>query len=205
MNRAPGPDGDPREDRGESAVTSGPGDLEQDDFEVFVVRQRPWLEQRARSLAAQTGVDHHALFSHTVEVLHRRWGDLVPPRERTGRAFARRVVASRLRDLVRSGQARYEQPSADVRAILDRRMPADQWADDPEYEVLRKESRTRIHRAIRELPEPARSVIVLRTEELSLAEIAELLGLDGSEVRNALLRARRALKARLEEDDDDER
>jgi RNA polymerase sigma factor (sigma-70 family) len=169
------------------------------------VRQRAWLEQRARSLSAQTGADHHGLFSHTVVVLHRRWHDLVPPREHTGRAFARQVMANGLRDLARTGHARYEQPSEDVRALLEQRLPPNQWADDPEFEVLRKERRLRIHRAIRELPEPERWVMALRTEEHSLPAVAELLEMELADVRNAMLRARRALRARLEEGADDDR
>ena len=188
-------------------MSDGPrdGDPEQDDFEIFLVRQRAWLERRARSLAAQTGVDHHGLFSHTVVVLHRRWHDVVPPREHRGRAFARQVMANGVRDLARTGHARWEQPTGDVRALLERRIPPDQWADDPEYEVLRKERRLLIYRAIRELPEPDRWVMALRTEEHSVPAIAELLGMEPGDVRNAMLRGRRALRVRLEEGDDDDR
>lgn len=70
---------------------------------------------------------------------------------------------------------------------------------NPVDELERSEVETALHRAIAELPEERRIVVVLRDlEGLSYEEIAETLGLELGTVRSRLHRARMDLKAKLE-------
>jgi RNA polymerase sigma-70 factor (ECF subfamily) len=70
---------------------------------------------------------------------------------------------------------------------------------DPGLEVERSELEAALHRAIAELPEDRRIVVVLRDlEGLSYEEIAEALGLELGTVRSRLHRARMDLKDKLE-------
>ncbi|MDQ3032482.1 MAG: RNA polymerase sigma factor [Myxococcota bacterium] len=70
----------------------------------------------------------------------------------------------------------------------------------PEDEASRVQARALLERAIDALPESARVVVVLRDlEELSGAETADALGLTEEAVRVRLHRARRALRATIED------
>ncbi len=70
---------------------------------------------------------------------------------------------------------------------------------DPVDELERGELETALHRAIAELPEERRIVVVLRDlEGLSYEEIAAALELELGTVRSRLHRARMDLKAKLE-------
>jgi RNA polymerase sigma-70 factor, ECF subfamily len=82
--------------------------------------------------------------------------------------------------------------------LWTRRMETHAPPDDP---LVRGETSERVRRALRRLNKPDREVIVLRhLEELSIAEIAESLGLKPNAVEVRLHRARRRLKTLLEED-----
>ncbi|WP_152003846.1 RNA polymerase sigma factor [Desulfoluna spongiiphila] len=62
-----------------------------------------------------------------------------------------------------------------------------------------KEGRHTLSRALGELPENQRTAMVLRhTQELSYAEISEVMGLSLSAVESLLVRARRSLRRRLQ-------
>ena len=70
---------------------------------------------------------------------------------------------------------------------------------NPVDELERSELEAALHRAIAELPEERRIVVVLRDlEGLSYEEIAETLGLELGTVRSRLHRARMELKDKLE-------
>ena len=70
---------------------------------------------------------------------------------------------------------------------------------DPAAEVERSEVEQALHRAIAQLPEDRRIVVVLRDlEGLSYEEIAAALGLELGTVRSRLSRARTDLKEKLE-------
>lgn len=70
---------------------------------------------------------------------------------------------------------------------------------DPADELERSELETALHRAIAELPEERRIVVVLRdVEGLSYEEIAQALELELGTVRSRLHRARMDLKEKLE-------
>jgi RNA polymerase sigma-70 factor (ECF subfamily) len=70
---------------------------------------------------------------------------------------------------------------------------------NPETESLRRELGRAIERAIVLLPDDQRAVFVLtELHDLTLAEIAEALGVPVGTVKTRLLRAREQLRARLE-------
>jgi RNA polymerase sigma-70 factor (ECF subfamily) len=71
--------------------------------------------------------------------------------------------------------------------------------DEPGGDLERGEREAALHRAIAELPEDRRVVVVLRDlEGLSYDEIAAALGLELGTVRSRLHRARLDLKEKLE-------
>lgn len=73
----------------------------------------------------------------------------------------------------------------------------------PEGDLARVQARALIERAMDSLPEAFRVVLVLRdVEELSSAEAADTLGVTDEVVRVRLHRARRALRAQIEEEVD---
>ena len=84
------------------------------------------------------------------------------------------------------------------------------WKVDPIHEIadsaasaerraIRREEGIRLLAAIRELPVGLRQVLTLALEELPQREIAEVLGITENAVAIRMHRARRLLKARLEE------
>ncbi len=107
--------------------------------------------------------------------------------------LTRIVVHESLRRLQRRGRAHLEliEGAADDPASA---------RPSPEEDMARAQARTILEHAIDSLPENARVVLVLRDiEELSTAEVGEALGITEEAVRVRLLRARRAVRARLEE------
>jgi RNA polymerase sigma-70 factor, ECF subfamily len=72
------------------------------------------------------------------------------------------------------------------------------WSQNPERDLLSKETRLILDRAIRALPENYRAVLILRDiEELSSEEIAEIVGETVAAVKSRLHRARMALREML--------
>jgi RNA polymerase sigma-70 factor, ECF subfamily len=72
------------------------------------------------------------------------------------------------------------------------------WFGNPEQEFLAKVLREDLERALCELPEEHRIVVILSDlEEFKYAEIAETLGIPVGTVRSRLSRARAALQKRL--------
>ncbi len=69
----------------------------------------------------------------------------------------------------------------------------------PEEEVLRSEKIKMVHRAINELPEEQREIIVLRElEGMSYTEISAILGINEGTVKSRISRGRESLKKILE-------
>jgi len=73
------------------------------------------------------------------------------------------------------------------------------WSALPEDELLRGELREVLRRAIQELPETYRAVVLLRDlEELSTEETAEILDLSADVVKARLHRGRLAIRQKLD-------
>ena len=89
--------------------------------------------------------------------------------------------------------------------MRDRRWKVDPIAEiadsapSAERRAIRREEETRLLDAIRKLPVGLRQVLTLALEELPQREIAEVLGITENAVAIRMHRARRLLKARLEE------
>lgn len=76
--------------------------------------------------------------------------------------------------------------------LVDRR-------DSPFESAAHEEVRARVEQELRQVPEPYRTVVILRDiEELSYEEIAEVLGVSLGTVKSRLMRGREALKKRLQ-------
>jgi len=72
------------------------------------------------------------------------------------------------------------------------------WSQTPEAELLEGEARGVLTRAIDQLPESYRAVLILRdVEDLSNEEVTEILGESISTVKSRLHRARMALREQL--------
>ena len=74
------------------------------------------------------------------------------------------------------------------------------WSGLPDRQMLQSEMKQELDRAIGDLPENYRSVIVLRdVEELSTLETANVLNLTEDVVKTRLHRARLAVRQKLDE------
>jgi len=72
------------------------------------------------------------------------------------------------------------------------------WSRTPEAELLDGEARTVLARAIDQLPDTYRAVLILRdVEELSNEESARILGESVGSIKSRLHRARMALREQL--------
>jgi RNA polymerase sigma-70 factor, ECF subfamily len=106
------------------------------------------------------------------------------------------------------GRLRQRRPTADLREIdaMDEQgearvifLPSGRQ-DNPESSVARAEVRRLLERAVDQLPDPFRSVFVMRDiEEMSVEETASQLGLRPETVKTRLHRARRLLRQALNE------
>ena len=73
--------------------------------------------------------------------------------------------------------------------------------NDPEEQLLRKQTAMKIHRILHDLKEPYKEVFQLRTfGDLSFAEIGELFGKSESWARVTYYRSRMMIKEELDED-----
>ena len=105
------------------------------------------------------------------------------------------------------GRLRGRRPSADLTEIESRPptqsliipFPNSSQQLDPERTMAQREIQLIVERAIDELPEAFRTVLVARViEEMSVEETADLLGIRPETVKTRLHRARRLLKEALE-------
>jgi RNA polymerase sigma-70 factor (ECF subfamily) len=77
--------------------------------------------------------------------------------------------------------------------------PSVDWAPSAEEMVARAEAREHVRRAIDQLPETHRTVLIMRDiEEMSTDEVAEALGITANAVKVRLHRARQALRTLLD-------
>lgn len=79
--------------------------------------------------------------------------------------------------------------------------PREAWSAGDESALEREERRELVHRALDQLPDDYRTVIVLRDlESLDTDEVAALLGTTAGAVKTRLHRARQALRTLLEQE-----
>ena len=88
---------------------------------------------------------------------------------------------------------RYRRPEYEVLDTVRDSSPA------PDARMEQADERERLSHAIRLLPPPRREVVLPYLDELSLGEIAELLGITENNVRVRLARARQQLRALLQQ------
>jgi len=83
---------------------------------------------------------------------------------------------------------------------VDRELDRHIVGDGPAAHATLFEERRRLHAAIRDLPEPGRSLIILRDiQDQDVATVAEALDLTPNQVKVYTFRARRALRKQLED------
>jgi len=81
-----------------------------------------------------------------------------------------------------------------------RKLQIADWSALPDRQLLRGEMKGVLNRAIAELPENYKSVVLLRDiEELSTAETAQVLDLTADVVKTRLHRGRLAIRQKLDE------
>ena len=85
------------------------------------------------------------------------------------------------------------------RVELDQGQTPDRSGATPEEHAVRRDQYERLAAAIRQLPLKLRQPLVLRLEELTYDEIADVLGISNSNVGVRIHRAKAALKEMLEE------
>lgn len=183
---------------GDDAGDGQRADGSRERFEAFVARCRPRLRGLVLRTALQTGADDHALFSHVLEVLWRRWEDITPDDD-VRLAFAATTVARAARAQGRRSAARHEVLADDEAAAAIAPVVAGRRdTDDPLLEILRRERRMAILTAVAGLPETERDIMVLRVGGMSRAAIAAELELGPNEVRAGMERAKRQLRRALD-------
>lgn len=75
-------------------------------------------------------------------------------------------------------------------------------ADSPAEQAERHEARFLLHKALQQLPENYRTLLILREfNELSYQEIAEIAGLSLDQVKVGIFRARQSLRKLMERED----
>lgn len=159
-------------------------------------RLRRWLEWRSRE-ARIPGCDveelvQETLLAVTVEMQRRGvaslWG------------FSRLVLRRRIDDYWRRRLARNK--------VIQHRGDDDlqkfPGASNPRKELLQEERQERFRRALAALPRRQRQVIMLSLQGYPRAEMAELLGIARNSVRNHKHEGMKALRAALEQADEDD-
>lgn len=114
-----------------------------------------------------------------------------------------RIVVNVALMKIRSGRRRREEPIEDLlpRFAEDGHFaePVAPWEGEAETLLSRQQTRAMVKRAIEQLPESYRTVLLLRDiEELDTDETAALLGMKTNAVKTRLHRARQALRTLIE-------
>ena len=152
------------------------------DFETWLVAREPALQRTAHLL---TGDVHSAqdLVQNTLAKLYLAW-DRIRTSDSID-AYARRVLVNEHRSAWRRPMSRREHVTDVV---------PDRPAGGPEYD----DSREAVWRFVCSLPPKQRTVVVLRFyEQLTEAEIAELMGISVGTVKSQSSRAIASLRAQL--------
>lgn len=169
-------------------------------FEALIQRYNRRLYRVARAVVGSNVEAEDALqdayvqaFSHLDqfrgEALLSTWLTRIVLNEALGRVRRRRnLVALTAVDHVKDGHSQLLM------------FPTSPAVSDPEGEAARSQLRRLVERAIDDLPQAFRAVFVMRdVEEMSIHETASHLGIRPETVKTRLHRARRLLRAALEE------
>jgi RNA polymerase sigma-70 factor (ECF subfamily) len=166
------------------------------DREAFDALIRPRWARMVR-LAARVVGDEGDAQDVAQEAVLRVWRTL--DRFRPGEvldAWIHRIVVNLAVDCLRRRRARPESRSAGVAAELPLRDPA----AGPEANLFARELEDALQEVTRDLPARQKAVFVLaRIDGLPTAQIAEILGVTESTVRNTLFQARAAIARGLRE------
>ena len=84
----------------------------------------------------------------------------------------------------------------EVAATVEARVRGEGGAADPAAEAIRREQRAQVRRALADLPERSRVILLLRQAGLSYAEIAETVGVAPGSVGTLLARAEERFRER---------
>jgi RNA polymerase sigma-70 factor (ECF subfamily) len=132
---------------------------------------------------------------------YRKWDQFEGRSEPTSWLYTIAARLCRRRQRRRSGEPRHVESLSDLLPSRDAtvaRIPSDD--DSPLDEQLRREAQERVERALAELSVRLRLPLVLKDiAELSVAEVADILGLKEATVKTRVHRARLALRHALTE------
>jgi RNA polymerase sigma-70 factor (ECF subfamily) len=95
--------------------------------------------------------------------------------------------------------AKRREAKSPVRGELDVDIALELASSDPGHDPLRGIVASEIEAAMRQLPEPQRSVVLLDLEGFSESEMADVLGCAPGTIKSRLARARAALRVLLKE------
>jgi len=135
------------------------------------------------------------------ETFVRAWESLARLRKAGAfRGWLHRIAQNLVRDVAKSGRARLEVVESSLGDADETvRLPGPRSEDgNPEGEMVSGEMRKQVWEAIEELPLEQRAAVVMHhMEEMSVAEIAEAMGVRAGTVMSRLARARASLRGKL--------
>jgi len=187
-------------------------DEERDEVEDLVVRARSGEAAAFEALYGrhQAGIytflrsqvrDRELAADLTQETFVRAWESL-PRLRRAGafRGWLHRIAQNLVRDEARSGRARREVVESTLGGDDEagRSLEPRSEEGDAEGEMASREMREQVWRALEGLaPEQRAAVVMHHIEQMSVAEIAEAMGVRPGTVLSRLARAREALREKL--------
>lgn len=128
------------------------------------------------------------------DCLVKLWHQL--PRLIDGKEQAWLVTCARNASLDR---LRSDQRRGELRADMAERLTPSEPSASPDYCLAADQRASALHEAIAALPEPGRSLLILRDmQDMDVAEVADALSLSSNQVKVYTFRARRALRLALE-------
>lgn len=168
--------------------------------EILVRTHISWMLKVARRIAGDSALAEECVQEAFINVFHK----ISDFEERSSlKTWIHRIVVNQALMKLRSKRNRNEVPIDDLLPAFDEnacRIEGPwQYLATPEEILEREDRRKLIHSKINELPESYRVILQLRDiEELTTQEVAEALGLNETNVKVRLHRARSALKKLLE-------
>jgi RNA polymerase sigma factor (sigma-70 family) len=158
-----------------------------------LLQHQEWVRTLARHLVADASLAEDVAQQTMVEAIERAPKDLRAPR-----GWLLRVARHAARGLMRQERRRARREQA-VAAAQGRAATLDAAAADPAVTVQRAQAHKRVVDAVLGLPEPYRTVVLMRYfDDLDATEIARRLGRPLATVRTQVQRGIERLRAQLE-------